>query len=162
MKHHQSRSIPVQLLALSWVAALLVSCHSSPLPAAQPKVTRVSQESAPEPARSAAIGIQGPAGAESPSVRGNTRQPEEKVYWPTDAWQVIAPEEQGMDAALLQQMLDAITKSLGLVIANDVPTHSVFNDLPYGRILPVQSNYGHSGGHGLDDYQSKRFPGRGK
>ena len=38
----------------------------------------------------------------------NTAQPAERVYWPTKAWRVVAPEEQGMDAALLQEMLEAI------------------------------------------------------
>jgi CubicO group peptidase (beta-lactamase class C family) len=38
--------------------------------------------------------------------------PEEEVYWPTEAWRVAAPEEQGMDAALLGQMLDAIDEQI--------------------------------------------------
>lgn len=38
----------------------------------------------------------------------DTAAPEQDPYWPTEAWRVAAPEEQGMDAALLQQMLDAI------------------------------------------------------
>jgi CubicO group peptidase (beta-lactamase class C family) len=51
---------------------------------------------------------QEPAATESSSVEGDTALLEEEVYWPTEAWRVAAPEEQGMDAALLQQMLDAI------------------------------------------------------
>ena len=41
-------------------------------------------------------------------MEGDRAQPEEAIYWPTKAWRVAAPEEQGMDAALLQEMLDAI------------------------------------------------------
>ena len=36
--------------------------------------------------------------------------PETAVYWPTEGWRAAAPEEQGMDAALLGQMLDAINE----------------------------------------------------
>lgn len=33
------------------------------------------------------------------------------AYWPTDGWRVSSPGEQGMDAALLEQMLDAIDET---------------------------------------------------
>jgi CubicO group peptidase (beta-lactamase class C family) len=39
---------------------------------------------------------------------GDIARPGERAYWPTEAWRVAAPEEQGIDAELLQQMLDAI------------------------------------------------------
>jgi CubicO group peptidase (beta-lactamase class C family) len=31
------------------------------------------------------------------------------AYWPTEGWRICTPEEQGMDSALLEQMLDAIS-----------------------------------------------------
>jgi CubicO group peptidase (beta-lactamase class C family) len=62
----------------------------------------------PEPSESPATATQEPAATESSSTEGDTALPEEEIYWPTEAWRVTAPEEQGMDAALLQQMLDAI------------------------------------------------------
>jgi CubicO group peptidase (beta-lactamase class C family) len=110
MKRHPSSSILVQLLTLAWVAALLVSCHSNPLPTTQPTATDVLRGSAPEPTRPAATESQGPAATESSNMERDRAQPEEAVYWPTKAWRVAAPEEQGMDAALLQEMLDAINE----------------------------------------------------
>ena len=93
------QSILIQLLTLTWVAVLLVSCGRNPSPTLQP--TFEATQSAPEPTESPATATQEPAAAEASST-------EEEVYWPTEAWRVAAPEEQGMDAALLQQMLDAI------------------------------------------------------
>jgi len=98
-QHQSSQSILIQLLALAWVAVLLVSCGRNPSPTTQP--TFEATQPAPEPTESPATATQEPAAAEASST-------EEEVYWPTEAWQVAAPEEQGMDAALLQQMLDAI------------------------------------------------------
>jgi CubicO group peptidase (beta-lactamase class C family) len=66
---------------------------------------------------------QEPAGTESSSMVGNTAQPDEDVYWPTEAWRVAAPEEQGMDAALLQEMLDAIEEQ-NLYIDGMVVVHN--------------------------------------
>jgi len=107
MRQNQlSQSIFIKLLILTWVAVLLVSCRSNPLPTAQP--TFKATQSAPEPTESPATAAQEPAATESSSTEGDTAVPEEEVYWPTEAWRVAAPEEQGMDAALLQQMLDAI------------------------------------------------------
>ena len=51
---------------------------------------------------------QEPAATESSSMDGDTALPQEEVYWPTERWRVAAPEAQGMDAALLQQMLEVI------------------------------------------------------
>jgi len=98
----------MKLLTLTWVLALLVSCVGNPPPTTQPTATEVSQGSAPEPTKPAATGRQEPAATESSSTEGDTALPEEEVYWPTEAWRVAAPEEQGMNAALLGQMLDAI------------------------------------------------------
>ena len=98
-QHQSSQSIFIQLLTLTWVAVLLVSCGRNPSPTTQP--TFEATQPAPEPTESPATATQEPAAAEASST-------EEEVYWPTEAWQVAAPEEQGMDAALLQQMLDAI------------------------------------------------------
>jgi len=107
MRQNQlSQSIFIKLLILTWVAVLLVSCRSNPLPTAQP--TFKATQSAPEPTESPATAAQEPAATESSNTEGDTAVPEEEVYWPTEAWRVAAPEEQGMDAALLQQMLDAI------------------------------------------------------
>ena len=108
-KHqNQSRSFFVQLLTLIWVAALLVSCGGNPPPTTQPTATKVSQGSAPEPTEPAAMETQEPAVTESSSMDGDTALSQEEVYWPTEAWRVAAPDEQGMDAALLRQMLEAI------------------------------------------------------
>ena len=108
MIRNQPRSILIQLLTLAWVSALLVSCLSNPLPPAQPTATDVLRGSAPEPTRPAAAESQEPAATESSNMEGDRAQQEEAIYWPTKAWRVAAPEEQGMDAALLGQMLDAI------------------------------------------------------
>jgi CubicO group peptidase (beta-lactamase class C family) len=114
------KSIFIQLLTLTWVA-LLVSCASNPSPTTQPTfeatasapgptepAATATQEVAPEPTEPATMETQELAAAESSSMAGDTVLPEEKVYWPTEAWRVATPDEQGMDAALLQQMLDAI------------------------------------------------------
>jgi len=100
-QHSQSRSIFMQLLTLTWVSVLLVSCVSNPPPTA----TKIPQGSAPEPATMEA---QEPAATES-SMDGDTAL-QEKVYWPTEGWRESAPVEQGMDATLLQKMLDEIDK----------------------------------------------------
>ncbi|MFC1975769.1 serine hydrolase domain-containing protein [Chloroflexota bacterium] len=106
-QNQSSKSIFIQLLTLTWVAVLLVSCGSNPPPTTQ--ATFEATESAPEPSEPAAMETQEqPSVTESASMEGGTVLPEEEVYWPTEAWRVSAPEEQGMDAALLQQMLDAI------------------------------------------------------
>jgi CubicO group peptidase (beta-lactamase class C family) len=39
---------------------------------------------------------------------GDTTLPQERAYWPTQGWQVSTPQAQGMDAALLRQMLEVI------------------------------------------------------
>jgi CubicO group peptidase (beta-lactamase class C family) len=49
-----------------------------------------------------------PAVTELSRLDENTALPEEEVYWPTEAWRVAAPDEQGMDATSLGQMLVAI------------------------------------------------------
>ncbi len=75
------------------------------------------------PTRPAVTESQEPAATESSNIEGDRAQPEEAVYWPTKAWRVAAPEEQGMDAALLQQMLDAIEEQNlsidGLVVVHN-------------------------------------------
>ncbi len=48
------------------------------------------------------------APTKSSSMEGDTALLEEEAYWPTEAWRVAAPDQQGMDAALLQKILDAI------------------------------------------------------
>jgi CubicO group peptidase (beta-lactamase class C family) len=101
-------SLFMQLLTLTWVLALLVSCASKPPPTIQPTATEVSPESMPESPRPAAIETQEPAATVSSRLEKDTALPEEEVYWPTEAWRVAAPHEQGMDAAVLGQMLDAI------------------------------------------------------
>jgi len=96
----------IQLLTLTWVAALLVSCGVNPPPTTQPTVE--ATVSAPEPSKAPAAATQEPAATKASRTKGETDSPEEEVYWPTEAWRVAAPEELGMDAALLGQMLDAI------------------------------------------------------
>jgi len=54
------------------------------------------------------IGTQEPATTGLSSTDEDTALPEDEDYWPTEAWRVAAPDEQGMDAALLGQMLEAI------------------------------------------------------
>lgn len=110
MKHQQSRGIPVQLLKLAWVSTLLMSCLGNPVPTTQPRARDVPQASDSQPTWPAAIERQVPAGTESSSLEGNTTKPEDAAYWPTEAWRLAAPEEQGMDAALLHQLLGAIEK----------------------------------------------------
>jgi CubicO group peptidase (beta-lactamase class C family) len=109
-QNQSSPSILIQLLALIWVAVLLVSCGVNPPPTTQP--TLEATETAPEPTASPAGATQESAATQSSSTEGDTDSPEEDVYWPTEAWRVAAPEEQGMDAALLQQMLDAIDEKI--------------------------------------------------
>jgi len=109
MRKPLTRDAPfIQLLTLTWVLALLVSCAGHPLPTTQPTATGVSRGSAPEPTEPAATAMQEPPATEPSSTEGDAASPEEEVYWPTEAWRVAAPEEQGMDAALLGQMLEAI------------------------------------------------------
>jgi CubicO group peptidase (beta-lactamase class C family) len=105
-RSNQSISFFIQLLTLIWGTALLVSCVSNPPPITQP--TFEATESAPEPTELPATAMQEPAATKSSSMDEDTALPEEGVYWPTEAWRVAAPDEQGMDAALLGQMLDAI------------------------------------------------------
>ncbi len=105
-RQNRSKSIFIQLLTLTWVAALLVSCGSNLPPTTQ--AIFEATEVAPEPIEPPATATQDLTATESSSMEGDTALPEEEVYWPTEAWRVAAPEEQGMDAALLQQMLDAI------------------------------------------------------
>jgi CubicO group peptidase (beta-lactamase class C family) len=102
-QNKSSQSIFIQLLTLTWVAVLLVSCGSNPPPTTQP--TFEAAESAPEPTQSPATATQEPSATEPSST-------EEEVYWPTEAWRVAAPAEQGMDAALLGQMLEAIDEQI--------------------------------------------------
>jgi len=106
MKRYQSKSIFIRLLTLTWTAVLLVSCGSNPPPTTQP--TFETTVTVPEPTESPATATQKPATAASSSTEGDTALPEEEIYWPTEAWRVATPAKQGMDAALLQQMLDAI------------------------------------------------------
>jgi CubicO group peptidase (beta-lactamase class C family) len=103
---NQSKSVFIRLLTLTWVAVLLVSCGNNPPPTTQP--TFEATETAPEPTKSPTTATQEPAATESLRSAGDTALPGEEVYWPTEAWRVTAPAEQGLDAALLQQMLDAI------------------------------------------------------
>jgi CubicO group peptidase (beta-lactamase class C family) len=123
MKGHRSGSIPVQFLVLTWASALLVSCLGNPLATTQPTAAYVPRGAAPQPTSPAAMDRQEPARTESSSMVGNTAQPDEDVYWPTEAWREAAPEEQGMDAALLQEMLDAIEEQNlyidGLVVVHN-------------------------------------------
>jgi CubicO group peptidase (beta-lactamase class C family) len=95
-------------LALLLVPALLTSCAGIPLTATVPTATRAAQISTPEPETPAATDQQRPTTAQLASTAVTTALPEGDAYWPTEAWRVSTPEEQDMDAALLQQMLDAI------------------------------------------------------
>jgi CubicO group peptidase (beta-lactamase class C family) len=105
-QNQSSQSIFIQLLTLTWVAVLLVSCGSNPPPITQ--ATFEATESAPVPTASPATATQEPAATKSSSTEGDIAWLEEEVYWPTEAWRVSAPEDQGMDTALLLQMLAAI------------------------------------------------------
>jgi CubicO group peptidase (beta-lactamase class C family) len=124
---HQSQLISyfIQLLTLIWVSAFLVSCVSVPPPTTQSTATEVSQGSALEPTAPAAIETPELVATASTSVDEDPTLPEEEVYWPTEGWRVAAPEEQGMDAALLQQMLDAIREQ-NLNIDSVVVVHNGF------------------------------------
>lgn len=105
-QNQSSQSIFIQLLTLTWVAVLLVSCGSNPPLTPQPTVA--ATEATLEPTELATMETQEPATPESSSIDVDTALPEEEVYWPTEAWRVAAAEEQGLDAALLQQMLATI------------------------------------------------------
>jgi CubicO group peptidase (beta-lactamase class C family) len=81
---------PTQLLTLLCVLILVLSgCSRSPAKGATPIVA-----------------TQVPAIGTSPSV--TLQAPPSSAYWPTGGWRTSSPEEQGMDAQKLAQMLDAI------------------------------------------------------
>jgi hypothetical protein len=87
-QNQATKSTLIQLLALTWVAILLVSCGSYPPPTTQP--TFEVPESAPEPAKPVPMGTQEAAAAESSTVEVGTASLEKEVYWPTEAWRVAA------------------------------------------------------------------------
>src|SRR5687768_8644011 len=43
--------------------------------------------------------------------------PAERAYWPTGGWRTVAPEERGMDAALLAQVDQRVPAELSLLSA---------------------------------------------
>ena len=53
-------------------------------------------------------GAGSPAAAPAPVPQAISAQPPGGDYWPTDGWRTATPAEQGMDAAKLAQMLDAV------------------------------------------------------
>ena len=64
---------------------------------------------------------------------------EERDYWPTEEWQTSTPEEQGMDPALLDEMVAFIYEA----------------DLPADAMIVVRHGYSQTGnvllGHELGD-----------
>lgn len=101
-----------RLLLLSCVLVFLASCISPPLPTILPGATPSPQEPVREQTEPAVMATQLPATIASPGPPEGTALPAADVSWPTEAWPVSAPEEQGMDSYLLQQMLAAIDEQV--------------------------------------------------
>ena len=76
-RQNRSKSIFIQLLTLTWVAALLVSCGSNLPSTTQP--TFEATESAPGPSEPATMETQEPAAPEMSSMEGDTALPEEEI-----------------------------------------------------------------------------------
>ena len=69
-----------------------------------------------------------------------TQPPSAAGYWPTDGWRTAAPAEQGMDAAKLARMVDAVRQqklglfSLLVIRHGYIVSETYFG--PYGQDTP--------------------------